>query len=195
MPGYRNPAIILGIVSMLDSADGPSARRTHMAGFTLVELMVAVVVAAIALSIALPNFTGLVNSSRLTAQANELVTGVQLARSEAIRLNRPVRFCGSADGANCQAAGDWNQWIVVRADTNELLHSGAINTVTRVYGNDPAMDFRSDGLARLANGTLANITVNICMPVSRPVENIRLLNVNGGSRTNVSSAGGQGACP
>lgn len=195
MPGYRNPAIILGIVSMLDSADGPIARRTHMAGFTLVELMVTLVVAAVVLGIAVPNFTGLVNSSRLTAQANELVTGVQLARSEAIRLNRQVRFCGSQDGTNCLAAGDWAQWIVVRADTNELLHSGVVNPATRVYGDDPSMDFRSDGLARLANGTLANITMNICMPVSRPVDNIRQLNVTGGSRTNVASASGQGDCP
>lgn len=179
---------------MLDSMSGRQARVPLAAGFTLVELMVTLVVAAVILGIAVPNFTGLVNSSRLTAQANELVTGIQLARSEAIKLNRQVSFCGSTDGINCAAAGDWSQWLVLRASDGELLHSGVVNPSTRVWAADGALNFRSDGLARLANGAVANGNITVCMPVSRPAQNIRQVALAGGSRTNVVSVDGQGEC-
>lgn len=180
---------------MLDSTCGPRGHRTHMAGFSLVELMVTLVVAAVVMGIAVPNFSGLVNSSRLTAQANELVTGIQLARSEAIRLNRQVAFCGSTDGASCVAAGDWSQWIVLRTDTNALLHSGNVNPALQVSAADPVVRFRSDGLARLANGTLADTALTVCVPASRPADNIRQVSVAGGSRTNVTAENGDGECP
>lgn len=179
---------------MLDSTSGRQARVPLAAGFTLIELMVTLVVAAIILGIALPNFTGLVNGSRLTAQTNELVTGIQLARSEAIRLNRTVNFCGSTDGASCAAAGDWSQWLVLRAADNELLHSGLVNPATRVWADANTLAFRADGLARLADGSLASSNVFVCMPVSRPAQNIRQLAVTGGTRTSVSSADGGGEC-
>lgn len=180
---------------MLDSLSGPRSRLPAMAGFTLVELMVTLVVAAVVLGIAVPNFTGMVNSSRLAAQANELVTGIQLARSEAIRLNRQVRFCGSTDGVNCVAAGDWTQWLVLRADNNTLLHSGAVNASTRVWGDVPALNFRSDGLAHQPNGALVNTSLHVCMPVTRPAQNIRQVTLSAGGRTSVVSAEGQGECP
>ena len=166
-----------------------------MAGITLVELMVTLAVAAIIMGIAMPSFTGLVNGSRLTAQANELVTGIQLARSEAIRLNRSVDFCGSTDGTSCAAGGDWTQWLVLGVADNQILHSGEVNPSTRVWGDVSNLTFRSDGLARLADGTLANTDLFVCMPVSRPTENIRQLAVSGGSRTSVRSVEGAGECP
>lgn len=191
--GYRNPATILGIVSMLDSLSGPRSRLPAMAGFTLVELMITLVVAAVVLGIAVPNFTGMVNSSRLTAQANELVTGIQLARSEAIKLNRQVSFCGSTDGTNCAAAGDWTRWVVRTA--TDVLHTGEVNPAAQVSADNNVIGFRSDGLARLANGSLASVTLTVCMPVSRPVQNIRQVTLANGSRTTVVSAEGQGECP
>lgn len=178
---------------MLDSMSGRQARVPLAAGFTLIELMVTLVVAAVILGIAVPNFTGLVNSSRLTAQANELVTGIQLARSEAIKLNRTVNFCGSADGTNCAAAGDWTRWVVRSA--SDVLHTGEINPATQVNADNNVIAFRPDGLARLANGNLAAVTVTVCMAVARPAQNIRQVTLANGSRTNVAAVDGQGACP
>ena len=182
---------------MLDSLSGPRSRLPAMAGFTLVELMITLVVAAVVLGIAVPNFTGMVNSSRLVAQANELVTGIQLARSEAVRLNRQVTFCGGADAAatTCNATGrNWSVWLVLRADTGQVLYSGAVNPSIQVRSANVRVAFRADGLARADDGTLANTSIRLCMPVRRPADNIRQVTLASGSRTGVTSESGNGAC-
>ncbi len=58
-------------------------KRSASAGFTLVELMVVVALAALLQSLAVPAFRGFVNSMRLTAAVNSLFTSLLLARSEA----------------------------------------------------------------------------------------------------------------
>lgn len=182
---------------MLEHSSRPAGGRDRAAGFTLVELMITLAVAAVVLAIAVPNFTGLVNASRLTSQANELVTGLQLARSEAVRLNRQVTFCGGADAAatTCNASGrNWSVWLVLRADTGQVLYSGAVNPSIQVRSANVRVAFRADGLARADDGTLANTSIRLCMPVRRPADNIRQVTLASGSRTGVTSESGNGAC-
>ena len=54
-------------------------------GFTLVELMVTLAVAAIILAIAAPSFSQMIRDHRLITTANDFMGTMQLARSEAIR--------------------------------------------------------------------------------------------------------------
>lgn len=82
------------------------ASRRGSYGFTIVELMVTLTVAAILLAIAIPSFTYLTVSSRLTTTANELVNRLSLARSDAIKRNTLIRVA-QADGAvSVVATGD-----------------------------------------------------------------------------------------
>ena len=195
--GYRNPAIILGTVLMLEHTQARRRGSVPVAGFTLVELMITLAVAAVVMAIAVPNFTGLVNTSRLTSQANDLITGIQLARSEAIRLNRRVTFCGGAavtDTTCTAAAGNWANWLVLRADDGAVLHSGQVSPTVQVSAADGALAFRPDGMARTADGLLANTSIRLCMPVTRPQENIRRVNVAAGSRTSTAGENGNGEC-
>jgi type IV fimbrial biogenesis protein FimT len=83
-------------------------------GFTLVELMVTLLILAILLGLAVPSFRDASLSSRLTGYANDLVAGVQLARSEAIKRNDTVTLCASEDGATCAEDVGWEVgWIVL----------------------------------------------------------------------------------
>jgi type IV fimbrial biogenesis protein FimT len=71
--------------------------RVRAFGFSLIELMVALAVAAILISAAVPGFQHLIISSRLTTTANELVAALNMARSEAIKRNAAVNL--NSDGA------------------------------------------------------------------------------------------------
>jgi type IV fimbrial biogenesis protein FimT len=60
------------------------------AGFTLMELFVTISIAGILFSIAVPSFSEMIRSNRLTTYSNELVTALNLARSEAVKRNQQV---------------------------------------------------------------------------------------------------------
>ena len=74
------------------------ATNTHSSGFTLVELMVTLAVLVILAAIAAPNFARMIAENRTTSAANEFLGMLQTARSEAVRLNRPVRLEPSGTG-------------------------------------------------------------------------------------------------
>ncbi|WP_082458222.1 GspH/FimT family pseudopilin [Methyloglobulus morosus] len=80
-------------------------QRSKTLGFTLLELMITITIAAILVGIAVPNFMSVIQSNRLTTSANAFVTAMNLARSEAIKRGQivVVREIGS----------DWkNGWQV-----------------------------------------------------------------------------------
>jgi type IV fimbrial biogenesis protein FimT len=86
-------------------------------GFTLVELLVVLAVGSILLAIAVPGYAFLMNTSRLAAITNDLVTALHLARSEAIKRGIRVTVCKSANpmaaAPACSATAGWEQgWLV-----------------------------------------------------------------------------------
>jgi general secretion pathway protein H len=61
-------------------------------GFTLIELVVALGIGALLLTIAAPHFVGGKGRAQLSAAAHDLAAGLRETRSRAIRLNRPQHF-------------------------------------------------------------------------------------------------------
>ena len=86
-------------------------RRWPAPGFTLVELMVTIAIAAILLMIAAPSFTGFQRNSELTSTVNSLVAGIGAARGEAMKRGMRV-YVVPADAAN------WSSGWVVFVDQN-----------------------------------------------------------------------------
>lgn len=59
------------------------SRLKDMRGFTLVELMITIVLLAIIIAIAIPNFTQFIRNNQVQAKADELKTFLQYARGQA----------------------------------------------------------------------------------------------------------------
>jgi type IV fimbrial biogenesis protein FimT len=90
---------------------------SRSAGFTTIELMIGLLIIAILIGLAAPTFRDFSRNNQVTAANNDLVTALNLARSEALRRGTDVTVCSSADGAICGAAGDWaSGWIVFQDD-------------------------------------------------------------------------------
>jgi type IV fimbrial biogenesis protein FimT len=88
-----------------------------MHGFTLIELMIALILLVILITIAAPNFARVIERNRITSSLENLYHDLMLARSEAIKRNSRVTMCKSTmtdDGTpTCTTNGDWGQgWIV-----------------------------------------------------------------------------------
>jgi type IV fimbrial biogenesis protein FimT len=66
-------------------------------GFTLWELLVALLVVGIVFSFGVPNFREFQRNGAIVGAANDLVTGVLRARSEAVKRQVPVGLCLSDD--------------------------------------------------------------------------------------------------
>lgn len=89
-------------------------RSKRNAGFTLYELLVTVIVASVIATFGIPGFQNLMANSRSVTDTNDLVTALNLARSEATRRRVPINVCASTDGATCSASNDWSRgWIVL----------------------------------------------------------------------------------
>ncbi|MBA2780578.1 GspH/FimT family pseudopilin [Billgrantia kenyensis] len=61
-------------------------------GFTLIELLVTIAVMTIITTIAVPAFQGMMASNRLASDYNEILSGLNFARSEAIKRRDNVEF-------------------------------------------------------------------------------------------------------
>jgi type IV fimbrial biogenesis protein FimT len=99
--------------------------KSTMVGFTLIELMVTIALAAIILTQAVPSFSALVQNNRLISQKNEFISTLNLARSEALKRGTRITVCASTDQATCDTT-DWEQGWIVFSDRNadRVLDSG-----------------------------------------------------------------------
>jgi prepilin-type N-terminal cleavage/methylation domain-containing protein len=91
-------------------------------GFTMIELMVTIAVAAILVGIAVPSFQNYIQNTRSRALASDLSSALNLARAEAVTRADQVNVCPSDDGAAC--GGTWaDGWVVIVVASGELLRT------------------------------------------------------------------------
>ncbi|SDS29952.1 type IV fimbrial biogenesis protein FimT [Halopseudomonas sabulinigri] len=167
-------------------------------GFTLIEMMVTIAVAAILVALALPSFRNLIVSSRLNGIASDMVDIVSFARSESIKRNSTIQLCraATATATTCAgASGDWVNWVVLSGAN--VLRRGALNTyggsveMTSTLTND-RVDFGGDGLARTGGSLIAEAEISACS-TDGPSESVR--DVKFGAASRVSIVKVAGVCP
>lgn len=117
-------------------------------GFTLVELMVTIAVAAILLAIGVPSLTSIYESVRVNNNITKIHDIMVFARSQAISYGATVIVCPYASKDSC--GSNWSDGIRVyqEASSTTLRVIDGFSTNDSVAGpSDNKVTFSADGLS------------------------------------------------
>jgi type IV fimbrial biogenesis protein FimT len=83
-------------------------------GFTIVELMVALTIVGIVMMVGTPLIATMIQNSKLSSATKSYLAGIQTARAEAIRMNRPVDFVltDSSVAPGVSGSANGKNWVV-----------------------------------------------------------------------------------
>lgn len=96
----------------------PCRQRSHHRGLSLMELVVTLGLLGLLLTLGVQTWTPVRQKYQLQAQAQDLLSTLSLARSEAMKRGVRVTACVSDDGQRCQSQGHWTQGWIVFEDTD-----------------------------------------------------------------------------
>lgn len=115
-------------------------------GFSLPQILAAMGIAALLLSIGLPGMADFAKDARQVSTANDLLADLHFARDLAVRLNARVTVCPSSNGANCNGAS-WNDGRIVFVDTDADGAVSGEETVQRIASQTKNVDVATDQFA------------------------------------------------
>jgi type IV fimbrial biogenesis protein FimT len=150
-------------------------------GASLIEIVTAMALLTTLLGLGAPAVIELQHSTALSSATWDLLADLNLARAEALKRNRRVTLCKSADGRQCASTGGWEQgWIVfhdendngtAEADEPVIARHGALAGGLRVNGNKPVaayVSYTPMGGTRLAGGGFQAGTMTLCRRSATP---------------------------
>lgn len=127
--------------------------RRRPAGFTLVELLVTLAIAAILVTLAAPAMTSFLAEQAAAGNADELAATFRFARSEAIKRSASVTVCASTDGAACDQDGDWAAGWIVSVGGTVLRVQNALPKMSSLDTEETSVTFASNGLVTGGDGS------------------------------------------
>ena len=145
-----------------------------MRGFTIVELMMVLIVAAVILVLAVPSYQGTIRRNAIMTETNRLRATLEYARSQAVSLGQVVTVRAISASAN-----DWSQGWTVYADVGgegnqdgidgvdlllRTMNAGSpqadlVSNDGTVSDNDRYVSFNPNGTLRRGGG---DISFDVC---------------------------------
>lgn len=122
-------------------------------GFTLIEVMIALAIVAIALVLGAPEFGIWMQNTKVRNVAESVQNGLQTAHNEAVRRNRPAEFAVNADTSwtvtvkAVDANGQFYDDVVEKRSKDD----GSSSSVTLAVTGGGTASF--NGLGRVDNAT------------------------------------------
>ena len=139
------------------------------AGFTLVEFIVAAVIAGILAAAVAPNMVNFIEDNQLTTRVNALAADLRFARSEAIKRQENITVCRANHSfAACDTnTGAWSLgWIILDVSGEVLRAHQGLDYAYKV--GDPDL---ADALVYTSSGT----------PLSLEIQSFQLCDQRGAS--------------
>ena len=138
--------------------------RLGYKGFTLVELMIVLAIAGITLAAALPSFQGMMVRNRIASHTNGFLLGLNVARSEALRVGGTVSVVANAPVTGNRFGGGWCVAVGTPSDcTGPLLQSfPAFTDLTTLDSVEGANSIPFNSLGGLDTDVIQNI--DLCYP-------------------------------
>lgn len=170
-------------------------QRDQQKGLGLVELLVALTVLAVLMTIAVPSFSGHVQRTQQATHVNELLAALHYSRSEAVTRRTTVSLCDGIDDCGTRR---WENQLIIFADHN---HNGRIDAGEPIlrtlqiasayswnWSNFRAQNhisFKSNGMTHSLNGTFT-----LC----RETTAVRSVVVNVAGRTRLDMPDDNSSC-
>ena len=131
-------------------ADTPKTPRRHRrdGGFTMIEMMAAMVIIAIVGAISIPSFMTMIRNRRLTTVANDMLGSLMNARTEAVKRQSQVVLCATPDATLAQPVCSGNGatgWVVFQDTNGNWALDAGEPIIERRPDIDTTITVRSDG--------------------------------------------------
>lgn len=126
--------------------------KRNNAGFTIIELMITLAVAAVIVAIGVPAMGQFIKNSALKNQVYDMMGSMATARSEAIKNGARVIMCRTADPVaatpSCGGGNDnWSTgWLLFVSEDSNLVYNAGTDTLVKVGLPSPQqVNVRSNG--------------------------------------------------
>ena len=160
-------------------------------GFTLIELMITLAIAAILASLAAPSFRDIIQNNRMTTQYNDLLASLSLARSEAIKRGENV-IALSNNGTSWEDG--WT--IFIDADSDGTVDAGEELRVNAKLSGNNTLRFARDRVTYASSGLGSGlITGTFTLCDDRPVAKGLVVSTTGRIRQALPAENAALVCP
>jgi type IV fimbrial biogenesis protein FimT len=150
--------------------------------------------------LAAPSMTAAMDSLKLSSASGMLLSGLHLARDQAITRNVRVVLCKSANGVSCTSVGGWEQGWIVFHDGNAngarepseaiLRREIRLSASLSVYGTGTlarSVSFGPSGAIRPPGGAKQSGTLTVCSR-SAPGNEAREIVLDAGGQAHIRRA-------
>jgi len=165
---------------------GGRARR----GFTLVEMAIGLAIFGVLLALALPNFTIFLQNSQIKNAAETTLSGLTLAKTEAVRRNVTMRFqLMDSVTDSCAASTTSLNWVVSRDDAAGACATAPSDTTApRIVQVKSAQEGSRNVTVSTTGGSLVVFNA-LGRPTAAGITAIELKNPTGGTCEHEDAAG------